>query len=163
MLKFLPKSLRNFKLILVSTYFHIIVNLVYIVSFAIISIHFLSPRDSLANYKIIQMLSKSFNEKEFLSTVNSADTFIDYIKKIRTQFYDNNYKAYVPLGRIRIKKYSLKADDCSNVINNLKPDSFSDSTEVINFYNKIYDKSYCGYPSRSSSLAKSTDIGVKAT
>ena len=141
------KNIKIIKLCIVSPYYELVGNIIYIVSFFLLAFHIISPSKNFSNYQITNLVSQYFEEDKFKAVTTEQD-FFDYIDLMVKKLYNYNPNdriyAFVPFGAIRLKKYSNNPSLCSTLIDYSK--TCTDSQCTIETLGNIYQNSKCGYP-----------------
>jgi len=147
------KNIKYIKLCIISAQYEIVVNLVYILTFFLLIFQFISQGKYFSNYELRRMISLDFQESTFLQ----IETELDFLSYLDTLVYDlyqydpsnkeNRIPIYIPLGNIRLKKYSMSADYCSNIINKFATKEYTSTSETVEVISNIYEDSdsKCGY------------------
>lgn len=114
------KNIKYVKLCLISPPFELITNLVYIVSFVLLSFKFYEMGNNFSNYDINQMAREYLDEKTFREISSDAD-FIIYLEAVVNKLYtldtDFHMPVMYPIGSIKMIKYIGDKETCSDLIN----------------------------------------------
>ena len=141
------KNIKYIKLCIISAQYEIIVNLIYIISFFLFVFNFVSQGNYFSNYELRRMISSDFEESTFLKISNQSD-FLSYLDFLVYQLYQydpsnhgNKIPIYIPLGNIRLKKYSNNPSKCSSIIQKYATHPYTNTDETISTLYDIYSDS----------------------
>jgi len=126
------KEIKYVKLILISPWLGQIIDFFHIITLPLIIIKFVNFPKSINNFNTKTNL-ENFFEKEFIKNITEPKAFFDYVIYITEKLNDfKTFPMFIPIGSLRMKKYSLNSD-CYD-INPVCKDSFS--CKFLNFYLK---------------------------
>lgn len=104
------KEIKYVKLVLISPWLGQIIDLFYIISLPIIIIKFINYPISINSY-ITNSNLEIFFEKATLKNITDKNQFLDYVVYITEKLNDfNKFPMFIPIGSLRMKKYSLNSD-----------------------------------------------------
>ena len=151
------------KLFLVSPIYEIISNILYIISFFLLSFQLISKGKHFSNYQLNSLLSSYLNEQSFKS-IQTPSQFLSYLDSSLNTLYNidpNSIPAIIPYGAIRLKKYSNNHKYCTEQINYNK--QCSNSLCAIETLNSIYKHkgNKCGYKYKSKLMDKELNSSPK--
>ena len=144
----IPSStIKYIKICIISPLFENISNLIYLVSFILLSIALIEPKKTITNYKKNSLIARQFEEEKF-RTITTDEEFLNYLDLLVPKIYNysplNGVPISIPFGNIRLQKYGNKPEYCSHKIDFSY--ACNDFICTINTLNDLYKKSYCGYP-----------------
>ena len=117
------KEIKYVKLFLISPWLGQIIDFFYILSLPLIIIKFINYPNSINSY-ITNTNLENFFEKSKLKNITDKSQFFDYVVYITEKLNDfKKFPMFIPIGSLRMKKYSLN-EDCYDINPNCK-DSFS--------------------------------------
>ena len=146
------KNVKYIKLCIISAQYEILVNLTYIISFFLFVFNFVSQGNYFSNYELRRMISSDFDESTFLKIETQSD-FLSYLDFLVYQLYQydpsnngNKIPIYIPLGNIRLKKYSNDPSKCSSIISRIANKPYINTDDTIKTLYDIYadSASFCG-------------------
>ena len=107
------KKIKYVKLILISPWLGQLIDIFYLISLPLIAIKFIT--EAVGNYKTNENSGKFFEVEKFRTIENKIDLF-DYYINITNKLYDySTFPIFVPIGALRIKKFS-HIDECYDLI-----------------------------------------------
>lgn len=112
---FQTQKFKYVKLCIVSPLYEILVNLLYIISFFILSFHLLANNSSISDYRINQIANEVYEKEAFMKIKTESDLF-NYIERLIDNLYKynpgNKVNIMIPFGSVRLKKYALEPTKC---------------------------------------------------
>lgn len=159
------KNIKYLKLFIISPYYEIIVNLAYIIFFFLLAFYILEMGSEISNSKITSLIETKYHKDEFIKIKTDQD-FLNYIDFLVNELYtydpSKKLNFMIPLGSIRLKKYTHKmtlcpfeeAPKCSDCKYNNKKinNNYTLVACTITELTKLYEESdfHCGVPYRKS-------------
>lgn len=117
------KEIKFVKLLLISPLLGQILDLFYIITLPLIIIKFINYPNTINNFNTNTNLEKFF-EKEKMKNITEPKEFYDYVIFMTEKLNDfKTFPMFIPIGALRMKKYSLE-NDCYS-INPICKDSLS--------------------------------------
>lgn len=120
------RNIRYLKMCIISPSFEFFVNLSSLTCFFVLAFLFIKNNYPINNYKLTQIISEDFKEKEF-RTYKTKQEFLSNTEFLVNELYEfdpksNNFSInyFIPYGSIRLKKYhnnqcSLQLKDSRNL------------------------------------------------
>ena len=105
------KEIKFVKLLLISPYFDQIIYFIYIFCLGFLFIRFLNIPNVFTTHEMENQIRKTY-EEESLRNIDSIEGFKNYLNNTMYKLYDfSRFPKFIPIGGIRLKKYSIK-DEC---------------------------------------------------
>lgn len=119
------KQIKYFKLILVSPCLERIIGFLYLIALPILIFNFLNTGyrnlTKLSSYEIHSEISKTFNEQELKNISCPQDLIVyiqdDILNKLYNIQINSEIPYFIPLGSVRLKKYSINNTLCHEISN----------------------------------------------
>lgn len=112
---FQTQKFKYVKLCIVSPLYEILVNLLYIISFFLLSFHLLANNSSISYYRINQIANEVYEKEAFMKIKTESDLF-NYIERLIDNLYryntGNQVNIMIPFGSVRLKKYAHEPNKC---------------------------------------------------
>ena len=108
------KQIKFVKLILISPYFDQLIHFFYIFCLGFLFIRFLNVPSIFTIHEIELQIRKTYDE-DYLRNIKNIEDFKFYINKTMYKLYDfSRFPKFIPMGGIRLKKYTNR-DDCYTI------------------------------------------------
>jgi hypothetical protein len=106
------KEIKYVKLILISPWLGQLIDIFYLVSLPILVLKFIM--EAMDNYQIHENSLKFFEIDKF-RRIETKENLFDYYINITNKLYDySSFPVFIPIGALRIKKFSHK-NDCYEI------------------------------------------------
>lgn len=110
------KEIKFIKLLLISPYFDQLIHFFYILCLGFLFIKFLNVPNVFSIHDIENQIKKTY-EEDNLRKIQTIEEFKNYINKTMHTLYDfSRFPKFIPMGGIRLKKYSIR-DECFSLSN----------------------------------------------
>lgn len=104
------KEIKYVKLFLISPWLGQMIDLFYIISLPLIVVKFINYPNGINNY-ITSSHLEDFFDKTKIRNITDKQAFFDYIIHIPEKLNDfKKFPMFIPIGSLRMKKYSLRSD-----------------------------------------------------
>lgn len=108
------KQIKFVKLLLISPYTDQFIHFFYIFCLGFLFIRFLNVPSIFTTHEIEKQIRKTY-EEDNLRKIKRIEDFKIYINKTMNKLYDfSRFPKFIPMGGIRLMKYSIK-DDCYSI------------------------------------------------
>lgn len=108
------KQIKFVKLLLISPYFDQIIHFLYIFCFGFLVLKLLNVPSVFTTHEIEQQIRKTY-EEDNLRNIQTIKGFKNYLNITMYKLYNfSRFPKFIPMGGIRLKKYSIK-DECYSI------------------------------------------------
>ena len=109
------KEIKFVKLLLISPYFDKIIHFLYIFCLGFLFIRFLNVPNVFSTFDIENQIRKTY-EEENLRKIQTIEDYKKYLNKTMHNLYNFSlFPKFIPMGGMRLKKYSIK-DECYSLL-----------------------------------------------
>jgi hypothetical protein len=100
------KEIKFVKLLLISPYLELSMNLLYLISLPLIIFKFLHMPNNITNFEINTLARTNLNQDQF-KNITTPKQYINYIEDLlKTLYAPNKIPTFIPIGAIRLKRFS---------------------------------------------------------